>query len=67
MRIQKPKRESRSVEGYAACRCLLTTCICALNCNCFSVPIKESLAEEKVENLRKGNYSVNASYANMRA
>lgn len=74
MRIQKSRKEKRSVEGYAICRCALSVCSCGAelcNCSCtienLQVSRTEGMYTVTNNNIRQGQYNSLGRTENMRA
>ena len=73
MRIQKSRKEKRSVEGYATCRCLLAACSCdsrVCNCSCadgyMQVSRTWSMNTTVNDNIEQGQYNSAGRTENMR-
>lgn len=74
MRIQKSRKEKRSVEGYAICRCALSVCLCGAElctCSCTMENMQVSKTEWAYNgtnnNIRQGQYNSLGRTENMRA
>lgn len=74
MKIQKSRKEKRSVEGYAICMCALSVCSCGAelcDCSCLIENLQVSRTDARYttvnDNLLQSRYNSFGRTENMRA